>query len=197
MKIGSIWLTSLMLQSKESIFNEKTVTNEELNIMVNILKNKYKIEVIKDEENLYNYFIKVNTNSVSFNEENKVHSDEMDRIYKEYYKGESKKELKNSIKRARSIINKELINISTSTRVKFTNLEKIIKKVVADDETFYKAVASSLTPSEYNYIKNGICDKTCLNCTNSSCEPVFSSNQCCLFWDNKEEIGKIKVLGKF
>ena len=120
----------------------------------------------------------------------------MDRIYNEYYKGESKKELKNSIKKARSVINKELINISTSANVKFTNLEKIIKKVV-DDETFYKAVASFLTSSEYNYIKNGICDKTCLNCTNSSCEPVISSKECCLFWDNKEEIGKIKVLGKF
>lgn len=196
MKIESIWLTALMLQTKERIFNEKTVTNKELNTMINILKNKYKIEVIKDEEKFYNYFINVNKDSVSFNEENKISSDEMDRIYNEYYKGESKKELKNSIKKARSIINKELINISTSANVKFTNLEKIIKKVV-DDETFYKAVASFLTPSEYNYIKNGICDKTCLNCTNSSCEPVISSKECCLFWDNKEEIGKIKVLGKF
>lgn len=196
MKIESIWLTALMLQTKERIFNEKTVTNKELNTMINILKNKYKIEVIKDEEKFYNYFIKVNKDRASFNEENKISSDEMDRIYNEYYKGESKKELKNSIKKARSVINKELINISTSANVKFTNLEKIIKKVV-DDETFYKAVASFLTPSEYNYIKNGICDKTCLNCTNSSCEPVISSKECCLFWDNKEEIGKIKVLGKF
>lgn len=196
MKIESIWLTALMLQTKERIFNEKTVTNEELNTMINILKNKYKIEVIKDEEKFYNYFINVNKDSASFNEENKISSDEMDRIYNEYYKGESKKELKKSIKKARSVINKELINISTSANVKFTNLEKIIKKVV-DDETFYKAVASFLTPSEYNYIKNGICDKTCLNCTNSSCEPVISSKECCLFWDNKEEIGKIKVLGKF
>lgn len=196
MKIESIWLTALILQTKERIFNEKTVTNKELNTMINILKNKYKIEVIKDEEKFYNYFIKVNKDRASFNEENKISSDEMDRIYNEYYKGESKKELKNSIKKARSVINKELINISTSANVKFTNLEKIIKKVV-DDETFYKAVASFLTPSEYNYIKNGICDKTCLNCTNSSCEPVISSKECCLFWDNKEEIGKIKVLGKF
>ena len=187
MKIESIWLTALMLQTKERIFNEKTVTNKELNTMINILKNKYKIEVIKDEEKFYNYFIKVNKDRASFNEENKISSDEMDRIYNEYYKGESKKELKNSIKKARSVINKELINISTSANVKFTNLEKIIKK----------AVASFLTPSEYNYIKNGICDKTCLNCTNSSCEPVISSKECCLFWDNKEEIGKIKVLGKF
>lgn len=196
MKIESIWLTALMLQTKERIFNEKTVTNKELNTMINILKNKYKIEVIKDEEKFYNYFINVNKDSASFNEENKISSDEMDRIYNEYYKGESKKELKNSIKKARSVINKELINISASANVKFTNLEKIIKKVV-DDEIFYKAVASFLTPSEYNYIKNGICDKTCLNCTNSSCEPVISSKECCLFWDNKEEIGKIKVLGKF
>lgn len=196
MKIESIWLTALMLQTKERIFNEKTVTNKELNTMINILKNKYKIEVIKDEEKFYNYFIKVNKDRASFNEENKISSDEMDRIYNEYYKGESKKELKNSIKKARSVINKELINISASANVKFTNLEKIIKKVV-DDETFYKAVASFLTPSEYNYIKNGICDKTCLNCTNSSCEPVISSKECCLFWDNKEEIGKMKVLGKF
>lgn len=196
MKIESIWLTALMLQAKERIFNEKTVTNKELNTMINILKNKYKIEVIKDEEKFYNYFINVNKDSASFNEENKISSDEMDRIYNEYYKGESKKELKNSIKKARSVINKELINISASANVKFTNLEKIIKKVV-DDEIFYKAVASFLTPSEYNYIKNGICDKTCLNCTNSSCEPVISSKECCLFWDNKEEIGKIKVLGKF
>ena len=50
MKIESIWLTALMLQTKERIFNEKTVTNKELNTMINILKNKYKIEVIKDEE---------------------------------------------------------------------------------------------------------------------------------------------------
>lgn len=72
---------------------------------------------------------------------------------------------------------------------KAKSLEEIIDKILDNPSLFYEKVAYELSQEEYNFIKSKI-DKNCSNCTHK-CENYQGT---CCNWDNKELVGKIKVM---
>ncbi len=78
-------------------------------------------------------------------------------------------------------------------------LEEIIAKAIEDPREFYIKIANSLSVKEKEQIKNLIENKCCANYTNGPCrcdEVQTSQENCCLGLNNKELIGRKKLLIK-
>ena len=78
-----------------------------------------------------------------------------------------------------------------------TELEDVISKTIANPDKFYTNICNGLNHKERNDIVENIQNKSCSNCTNSSCklsdeEKESISN--CKSWFNEVEIGMSKVL---
>lgn len=77
------------------------------------------------------------------------------------------------------------------------SLEEVIEKVIESPRKFYIKIAEVLSIEEREYIKTFIEDKSCINCSNMSCNVnhlVDNDHISCVSWDNKEMIGRQKVL---
>lgn len=80
-----------------------------------------------------------------------------------------------------------------------TNLDEIIDKIVENPREFYIKIAEVLSIEEREYLKQVIENKSCMNCSNGTCKVETSEkldNEICAAWDNKELIGREKVLFK-
>ena len=82
---------------------------------------------------------------------------------------------------------------------KSKELVEIIKNIVDDESAFYRLVADQLSIEEYRHIKRSLYGIRCANCTNGCCtvpsyEKQGDEGSQCIGWDNRELIGRSKVL---
>lgn len=78
-------------------------------------------------------------------------------------------------------------------------LDEVIEKVLENPRDFFIKVANTLFIEELDYLKLLIENKSCANCSNGICKVETiekSCNDICVAWDNKELIGKQKILAK-
>ena len=78
-------------------------------------------------------------------------------------------------------------------------LDEVIEKVLENPRDFFIKVANTLSIEERDYLKLLIENKSCANCSNGICKVETiekSCNDICVAWDNKELIGKQKILAK-
>jgi hypothetical protein len=79
------------------------------------------------------------------------------------------------------------------------DLLEIIRNILEDESDFYKKVADQLSIEEYRYIKLSLIGRVCTNCTNGCCsvpsyEKYGDEGSQCIGWDNRELVGRSKVL---
>lgn len=90
-------------------------------------------------------------------------------------------------------------NIKRKNEIPNSSLEEIIDKVIENTREFYTKISDELSIEEREYLKSIIQNKTCGNCSNMSCRvethEKISSNAC-IAWENRELIGKQKILYK-
>jgi len=90
-------------------------------------------------------------------------------------------------------------NIKRKNEIPNFSLEEIIDKVIENPREFYTKISDELSIEEREYLKSIIQNKTCGNCSNMSCRietyEKLSSNAC-IAWENRELIGKQKILYK-
>ncbi len=80
---------------------------------------------------------------------------------------------------------------------KRANLDKVIDKVLNNSRYFYEEIANNLSLEECELIKSELEGKSCNSCRNNNCiEKEQSKDGYCNEWENKEIIGKSKVLSK-
>lgn len=99
-------------------------------------------------------------------------------------------------KKMGEIIENETANLEI-TGSHNSKLDDIIEKIIENPREFYTELANNLAIEEREYLKSLIENKSCMNCSNGVCavatyEKLGSS--ACIAWDNKEIIGKQKVL---
>ena len=87
------------------------------------------------------------------------------------------------------------------------NLEEVLKKTFVDVDMLYKAIGENLTTSERNILWKNIDNRSCRNCTNSSCQVSIDEKiglnelgapegSMCVGWNNNTLLGRKLVLGK-
>ncbi|MDD3305462.1 MAG: hypothetical protein PHT75_05070 [Bacilli bacterium] len=78
-------------------------------------------------------------------------------------------------------------------------LLEIIRNIVEDESEFYMKAADQLSITEYRSLKRALFGINCLNCINEGCpipsyEKTGDNGSKCIGWDNKELVGRSKVL---
>lgn len=71
----------------------------------------------------------------------------------------------------------------------------ILFQILEKTRDFYYKVADCLTPKEYEYLKKQLKYKQCCNCAILNCK-IRRSGIACESWDNKQFVGKSKVLSE-
>lgn len=77
------------------------------------------------------------------------------------------------------------------------SIEKIIDKILNNPRDFYIKISQEISIEEREYIKTLIENKSCINCSNGTCRVEANEktyNDICVAWDNKELIGRQKIL---
>lgn len=124
----------------------------------------------------------------------------LDWLYDTDYSEKPEDNLENLMKKS-IVLSEKQFRLKQNT----TSLEDLIARSVSNPKDFYTAISLSLTPIEKEYMIEILKGKTCLNCTNGSCNASIAerytidddNNQAgynCLAWNNEELIGKAKVL---
>ncbi|MDD3305463.1 MAG: hypothetical protein PHT75_05075 [Bacilli bacterium] len=78
-------------------------------------------------------------------------------------------------------------------------LLEIIRNLIKNERKFYIAVADQLSIEEYQYIERALIGMRCYNCTNGCCrvpsyEKYGDAGDGCIGWQNREYVGRSKVL---
>lgn len=76
-------------------------------------------------------------------------------------------------------------------------MDEVIDNIIDDPVDFYIKVATELSVKEREFLKTGISPKSCFNCTNPACRTdsiLRPDDDVCAGWDNKELIGRRKLL---
>lgn len=116
-------------------------------------------------------------------------------IYAEYYNN-------NELKKNYDIEQKAIAN-----DINVTELDKLLNKIIANPNNFYKKICDELTGEERIFILKRLENKCCMNCANESCRVEYNEKvgvdevgkpqgSECAGWFNAELIGRSKVLRK-
>lgn len=76
------------------------------------------------------------------------------------------------------------------------SIDDILCQILKDTTAFYFQVGGKLNLEEYKYIKDMLQNKKCENCVKISCE-IRHSTLVCDNWDNRELVGRSKILREF
>lgn len=74
-----------------------------------------------------------------------------------------------------------------------------MNEILENPREFFIKVVDILSIEEREYIKSLIENKNCSNCSNATCRVENSDKLCndaCVAWDNKELIGRSRILSK-
>lgn len=77
------------------------------------------------------------------------------------------------------------------------SLDDVIEKVIENPREFFIKIANALSIQEREYLKLLIENKSCINCSNGTCKVESTEktrDDICVAWDNKELIGRQKIL---
>lgn len=83
------------------------------------------------------------------------------------------------------------------TKEEMSNLDRILETINRSPIEFYKKVGDSLSLEEKELLIALIKNRNCMNCMNENCkvqQDEKSNDNICPHWDNKELIGKQKIL---
>lgn len=92
-----------------------------------------------------------------------------------------------------------------ANNIKIAKLDDLISKIMNVPADFYCKIEESLSPEERMFIISRLTNKSCMNCTNGSCNIELSEKvgldefgkpqgSDCLGWNNHELVGRSKVL---
>lgn len=116
-------------------------------------------------------------------------------IYAEYYDNDD-------LKKYYDIIEK-----TSANDINITELDKLLNRILANTNDFYKMICDKLTVEERVFILKQLENKCCINCTNGSCRVEYDEKvgidefgkpqgSECIGWFNAELIGRSKMLRK-
>lgn len=101
-------------------------------------------------------------------------------------------------KNALNVIGLKLVNgVIVKDQENNHTIDQIIEKVLDNPKDFFIKISNSLSIEEREYLKLLIKNKSCNNCSNESCRVESIEKTCddaCVSWENKELIGRQKVL---
>lgn len=91
--------------------------------------------------------------------------------------------------------------------VEVTSLDILLNKILDNPSDFFEKICFALTVQERLFILRKLKNKSCLNCTNGSCDIEYSEKigndefgnpqgSECIGWFNADVIGRCKVLRK-
>lgn len=109
---------------------------------------------------------------------------------------ENHKETIDRYKKIEKIIENETVDMEITGSYN-SKLDDIIEKIIENPREFYVKLANNLSIEEREYLKLLIENKSCMNCSNGTCTVTTNEklgSGACIAWDNKELIGKQKVL---
>ncbi len=103
-------------------------------------------------------------------------------------------------KKLEETLEKRTTDIPVSAGIS-SSLTALIDKIIEKPSDFYIKLAAALPPEEREFLRKLIENRSCMNCTNSSCRVEQSEKvgldeigkpegRSCLAWDNKELVGK-------
>lgn len=87
--------------------------------------------------------------------------------------------------------------ITLEKQIPNTPIEEIIDRILDNPREFYINIANELSIEEREYIKKTITNKRCNTCLNGTCRVESNekhNDDACVAWDNKELIGRQKIL---
>ncbi len=182
--LDTSFVIASIMYTKNKHYQEEFATLKEVNVVKNILQqrfNKEKLNIIINDEVDFTYFKYIDGVILK----NDVPLSGIVNRYKGHcYSIECLKNLWDD-----NFIFEILENMRNGFESK--SLEIIISKVLDNPSLFYKKVAHELSKEEYDFIKSKI-EKSCSNCLNNCSESTLCGN-----WQNDELVGKKKVLTKF
>ena len=103
----------------------------------------------------------------------------------------------NQYKELEQIIENNTIDMEVTKT--YRPLDSLIERVFENSREFYLKIANILSIEEIECLKLLIENKSCLNCTNGTCRVETSeksASDICVAWDNKELIGRQRLLIK-
>lgn len=181
--LDTSFVIASIMYTKNKHYSEDFVTLKEVNVIRNILQqrfNKEKLNIIITDEFDFSYFKYIDGVILK----NDTLASIVNRYQGYCYSIECLKILWDD-----NFIFEILENMRNGFESK--SLEIIINKVLDNPSLFYKKVAYELSKEEYEFIKSKI-EKSCSNCLNNCSESTLCGN-----WQNDELVGKKKVLTKF
>lgn len=109
-----------------------------------------------------------------------------------------------------SIKRPEIFNFdleAAKNNIAITPIEDIIEKILKHPDSFYEKICEELAPEERLFIIQNLENKSCMNCTNSTCRVPYAEKtgvdesdkpqgSQCIGWSNEVLIGKCKVFKK-
>lgn len=79
------------------------------------------------------------------------------------------------------------------------SIDDVVEKIIENPRELFIKIANTLSIQERDYLKLLIENKSCINCSNGTCRVESAEktpNDICVAWDNKELIGRQKILTK-